>query len=91
MRGARVRTALGNITTAWIEGVAAESGLDWCWYFARYPVMREGRSGLYVGSNGALGYTVSMLDKTQMNSWYRDPFLTAVHLESGTAAAVERG
>jgi hypothetical protein len=82
-------TVLGDITNAWIETATPESGLDWRWYFVSYPAMREGRSGLYVGSNGALGYTGCMLDKTQMNSWYRDPFLTAVHLESGMAEAVE--
>ena len=52
--------------------------------------MREGRSGIYVGANGALGYSICMLDKTQMNSLYRDPYLTAIHHESGAAAAINQ-
>lgn len=51
--------------------------------------MRDGCSGLYVGVNGVLGYNVCMLDRSQMNSWYRDPYLSAIHRESGVGAAVE--
>jgi hypothetical protein len=51
--------------------------------------MREGRSGIYVGSNGALGYSVCMLDKTQMNSRYRDPYLSAIHRESNVGSDVD--
>jgi hypothetical protein len=45
--------------------------------------MREGQSGIYVGSNGVLAYNICMLNKTQMNSWYRDPFLLAIYQEIG--------
>lgn len=74
----------------WITASPAANGLSWRWYFVRYPAMREGRSGLYATVNGALGYELCMLDKTQMNSWYRDPYLTAVHRESGVGGAIER-
>lgn len=30
-----------------------ESGLDWRWYFVKYPVMREGRSGIHSGADGS--------------------------------------
>jgi hypothetical protein len=73
-----IRSALESIATEWVEAADHASGLDWRWYFVKYPVMRDGRSGIYAG----LGYGVCMLDKTQMNSWYRDPYLEAIKLES---------
>jgi len=45
--------------------------------------MREGESGLYVGLNGALGYSLCMLRKQQLNSYYRDPYLLAILRRSG--------
>ena len=50
--------------------------------------MREGASGRYVGIDGQLGYSVCMLNKQQMNSYYRDPYLHAVRHKSGAAAAI---
>jgi hypothetical protein len=88
-RAGAVQAALDSVVSEWMDGFSAENGLDWRWYFVKYPAMREGRSGRYVGTNGALGYTLCMLDKNQMNSWYRDPFLTAIHRESGAGAAVD--
>jgi hypothetical protein len=45
--------------------------------------MRTGDSGLYAGSNGEMGFSVCMLRKSQMNSYYRDPFLFAIYQRSG--------
>ncbi|MBP0622885.1 DUF262 domain-containing protein [Cupriavidus consociatus] len=56
---------------------------DWRYYFVKYDAMREGASGRYVGIDGRLGYSVCMLDKQQMNSYYRDPYLHAVRIHSG--------
>lgn len=84
-----LQSALDAIQNNWLDGTADGDGLGWRWYFVKYPAMREGRSGIYVGSNGVLGYSVCMLDKTQMNSWYRDPYLFAIYQESGEEDAVE--
>jgi hypothetical protein len=46
---------------------------DWVYYLVKYDVMREGRFGIYFGRDGALGYSLCMLHKTQLNSHYRDP------------------
>lgn len=78
-----LRSALGTIERSWLDATIEADGLGWRWYFVKYSVMREGRSGIYVGSNGALGYGICMLDKSQMNSWYRDPYLSAINRESG--------
>ncbi len=80
--------ALEGIREAWVDSVVASNGLDWRWYFARYACMRQGRSGLYVGEHGELGYGVCMLDKIRMSSDYGDPYLLAVWKESGVGQAV---
>lgn len=50
--------------------------------------MREGKSGIYFAEGGKIGFRLCMLDKTQLNSWYRDPYLLAAWRESGSKAAV---
>lgn len=84
-----IQSALGAIQKEWLGSTDDSKGLEWRWYFVKYPAMREGRSGIYVGANGALGYSVCMLNKSQMNSYYRDPYLFAIHRESGVGAAIE--
>lgn len=84
-READVRSALESIMMDWLNSSDHTSGLDWRWYFVKYQVMREGRSGIYAG----LGYNLCMLDKTQMNSWYRDPYLAAIQRESGVMDAAD--
>jgi hypothetical protein len=90
-RDGDVRSALESFTSRWLEASLDESGLDWRWYFVKYPVMREGRSGIYAGVNGSLGYSVCMLDKEAMTSYYRDPYLSAIRLESGVADSAVQG
>lgn len=51
---------------------------NWRYYLVKYPAMLCGESGLYVGSNGAMGFDLCMLDKTTLNGWYRDPYLYAL-------------
>jgi hypothetical protein len=84
-----VQSALHDIQKSWLDTTVEEKGLGWRWYIVKYPAMREGDSGIYVGSNGMLGYRVCMLNKTQMNSWYRDPYLFAIFRESDARDAVE--
>lgn len=56
---------------------------DWRYYFVKYDVMREGASGLY--TINSRGYQVCMLDKSQMNSYYRDPYLLSMVQKSEIA------
>ena len=49
--------------------------------------MREGASGIYASVGGNMGYLVCMLDKTQMNGRYRDPYLAARARLAGGAAS----
>lgn len=82
-REGEVRSALEDFTKTWLDGVDAASGLDWRWYFVRYPEMRAGRSGIYASGTESLGYSVCMLDKKAMSSYYRDPYLSAIRQQSG--------
>jgi hypothetical protein len=63
--------------------------LDWRYYLVRYPMMREGNSGIYYGANHALGYEMTMLRKSVQRSWYRDPYLYAIWRESGSPEQVD--
>ncbi|OBQ83003.1 DUF262 domain-containing protein [Mesorhizobium sp. WSM3873] len=84
-----VGSTLSKIQQDWLDATAGANGLGWRWYFVKYPAMRESRSGIYVGSNGLLGYSVCMLNKTQLNSWYRDPYLYAIYRVSGVENSIE--
>lgn len=79
---------LAAFSESWLEMRRAERCLDWRYYLVRYPCMRVGASGIYHSSDEVLGYSLCMLDKTQLNSLYRDPFLSAVLQVSGVGAAV---
>lgn len=70
-----------------MAGGRAQAGhFDWRYYFVKYPEMREGTSGIYVTEGGELGYAVCALKRTQLNSYYRDPYLLAVLRQSGVDA-----
>lgn len=86
--GAAPREFLGDFIGTWLEQRRTEGCLDWRYYLVRYPCMREGGTGIYYGTAGVLGYSLCMLRRTQLNSWYRDPFLLAVLRESGVDEAV---
>ncbi len=80
---------LASFSDTWLQERWAARCLDWRYYLVRYPSMRKGASGIYYGIGGGLGYSLCMLDKTQLNSLYRDPFLSAVLQESGVGAEVK--
>ena len=69
---------------------ASEAWFDWRYYLVKYPAMRggrderqEGKTGLYVGSGGELGYSMCMLRTERLSGYHRDPFLLQVWLSSG--------
>lgn len=86
-----VRSALATFTQTWLDSADAANGLDWRWYFVRYAEMRSGRSGIYASATGSLGYSVCMLDKKAMSSYYRDPYLSAMRQQSGVPEASIQG
>jgi hypothetical protein len=70
-----VADTLHAITERWL---AAQVSFDWRYYLVKYQIMRSGTSGIYTGLDGQMGYQLCMLNRTQMNSRYRDPFLSAI-------------
>lgn len=81
--------AVDAIITAFLEAREAEGFFDWRSYFVRYRIMRDGASGVYCGWSPDKGFEACMLDVRQMNSYYRDPYLSAVADEAAAAAAVD--
>ena len=86
--GTSLSDALSQFVADYLSECETAQRYDWRYYFVKYEKMREGASGRYVGIDGRLGYSVCMLDKQQMNSYYRDPYLHAVRSQSGVQAAV---
>src|SRR5204863_4593104 len=84
-------TSLLEIREAFLDARAQDENFDWRYYLVRYEAMREGPSGIYASVGGAMGYRVCMLNKTQMNGNYRDPYLTALVREAGATGAVDDG
>lgn len=80
--GGEPREVLTEFAEKWLQSIDPSTGLDWRWYLVRYPVMRAGSSGLYASSTGEFGYSLCMLDKRALNSYYRDPFVSATVRES---------
>lgn len=74
---------LQQIQSGWIQQKDSEGRFDWRYYMVKYDAMREGTSGIYASSEDSLGFSLCMLNKTQMNSYYRDAFLIAIARESG--------
>lgn len=80
---------LKTIQQDFLQECEANKRMDWRYYFVKYPVMRDGASGRYAGLVGSKGgYNVCMLDKSRMSSYYRDPYISAILLESGASGAV---
>lgn len=80
---------LAVVRSAGLASLEASETYDWRYYLVKYPAMREGASGIYAGRDGNLGYSLCMLHRKQMNSYYRDPYLLAVLRQSGVGSAVE--
>lgn len=84
------KTLLENVIADYLAAAPTSGGYDWRWYLVKYPIMRDGNSGIYVGNDRELGYGLCMLDKTQLNSYYRDPFLSAIIHQAGVSEAFVR-
>jgi hypothetical protein len=80
---------LRRLRQEWVAHREEERLFDWRYYLVKYDAMREGRSGIYASAGEEMGFDVCMLDKTQLNSNYRDPFLSAVVREAGAERAVK--
>ena len=87
--GGVARAVLETICQEFVDDRVSREHLDWRYYLVRYPTMREGNSGIYYGSEGRIGYQLTMLRKTMQNSWYRDAYLYAIWCEAGKPSEVK--
>jgi len=79
----QVQHRLRGVVDGYLADRQQARAFDWRYYLVKYDEMRTGDTGLYAGSNGEMGFSVCMLRKSQMNSYYRDPFLFAIYKRSG--------
>lgn len=84
-----IESALSSFIATYLTQSELEKRFDWRYYFVKYDAMRQGASGRYVPNGTNLGYSICMLNKMQMNSYYRDPYLDAVRGECINAQEIE--
>jgi hypothetical protein len=89
--GTAPRVSLRQMQDAFVRSREATGEFDWRYYVVRYDTMRQGASGIYASVGGNMGYLVCMLDKTQMNGRYRDPYLAALARQAGADAGLPEG
>lgn len=77
-----------NVVVPWLAARERAGEFDWRYYLVKYPSMRSGRTGIYRGSDGGLGYSMCMLHTRQLNGHCRDPILLQVWESSGVGAGV---
>ena len=75
---------LAGVMNGYLASCVTNRAMDWRYYLVKYPAMRDGASGRYAFSK--TGYQACMLDKERFTSDYRDPYLTALLIESGVTA-----
>lgn len=76
--GEPVRGRLKHVIDSYLSAQEERQQFDWRYYLVKYPAMREGLSGIYVSSEGEMGFSLCMLDRRRMSSNYRDPYLQAI-------------
>ena len=90
-----IRGHLKDVAAACLAEREERAYLDWRYYLIKYPAMRgsrgdrqEGKTGIYWGVDGELGYSLCMLRTYQLNGYYRDPILLEVWRSSGVGDRV---
>lgn len=82
-RGGTLQDAYDGIIAPWLDEREQSGDFDWRYHFTKYPAMREGTSGIYITEDGELGYEVCAMKRSNLNSWYRDPYLLAIYQSLG--------
>lgn len=78
-----------SVVEPWLRAREEARHYDWRYLLARYPSMREGDTGIYFGTDGELGYSMIMLRRFQLNSYYRDPVLLEIWRACGAEGRAE--
>ncbi len=75
-------------TATWLTEREQSKNFDWRYYLVKYPSLRSGLTGIYIGIDGDLGYSMCMLNATQLNGYWRDPILLGAWELSGAGDLV---
>lgn len=81
-------TALAAISGSYLAECATSKAFDWRYYLVAYDEARRGASGRYATTSDEMGYELCMLDKTQLNSSYRDAYLSAIVSVAGPGIGI---
>ncbi len=81
--------ALTTVQRSFVDECERAARFDWRYYLVRYPAMRTGDNGVYVGWEGRLRYQICMLRGVSVAGYYRDAYLWALLEESDASGAVE--
>lgn len=84
-----IAQALDALREGFLDQARAERRFDWRYHLVARDVMREGDSGIYAVAPKRMGYDACMLRKTQMKSYYRDPWLHAMRTLAAPGDTVE--
>jgi hypothetical protein len=81
---------LQAVANAYLREQEQAGRLDWRYYLVKYPAMRSRASGIYAAATATMGFDLCMLNMTQLNSYYRDPYLETVlaQCDAGTRKAL---
>lgn len=75
-----IQARLRTVVSGYLDEQARSGRFDWRYYLVKYDQARQGDSGIYVGpEDGTRGFELCMMYKERMSSWYRDPYLFAIH------------
>lgn len=88
-RGDDMEQGMEAVIASFVANRLDSERLDWRYYLAKYPWMREGRSGIYYGADQVLGYEMTMLRKGVQRSYYRDPYLYAMWRQANSPSEVD--
>ena len=89
--------AMTAITAEYVARCEVEARFDWRYYMVKYPAMREGGSSTYFAEpiqeaeQATMGFSLCMLKAggREINGYYRDPYLLAIHQQVGDTAVVD--
>ncbi|NEI26070.1 DUF262 domain-containing protein [Rhizobium leguminosarum] len=73
-----IEVALRKISEDYLREVAASKKYNWRYYMTKYPVMRSGKSGIFISSSYKMGFNLCMMEQTRLSSYYSDPYVRAV-------------
>lgn len=73
-----IERTLRRISKEYLRDAVASKKYDWRYYMTKYPIMRSGKSGIFISSSYEMGFDLCMMEQTRLSSYYSDPYFRAV-------------